>query len=86
MIQIPPDELDRFYIGLNRVNFIDEILNPIFGGNFRQCAEAMELRPNYLRDIIMSPTRDAGTKTLSAIYRYCVRKGLNPERFIFVLK
>ena len=32
----------------------------------------------------MNPDRDAGTKTLTLIYRYCLRTGKDPEPFIFV--
>ena len=80
------DELDRVHIGLNRENFVHGILEPEFNGSFRLCGEALGLRPNYLRDIVMSPARDAGTKTLSCIYRYCVRTGKAPEPYIFVRK
>lgn len=80
----PTDDIEHVYIGFNRMNFIREIFEPEFNCNVRNCAEAMGLKPNYLRDIIMSPTRDAGTKTLSCIYRYCIKTGKEPERFIFV--
>lgn len=71
-------------IGLNRENFVQDILNNKFGGSFRVCAEAMGMKPNYLRDIIMNPGRGAGTRVLTCIYRYCKTNGINPEPYIFV--
>jgi len=77
-------EWDRISIGLNRENFIRDILEKKFNASFRLCAEAMGLKPNYLRDIVMNPDRGAGTKMLSCIYRYCMKNGLDPELYIFV--
>lgn len=80
------DDIERVSIGLNRDNFIHDILEAEFNGSFRNCAEALNLRENYLRDILRSPDRDAGTKTLSCIYRYCIKTGKAPEPYIFVRK
>ena len=71
-------------IGLNRENFIHDILEARFNASFRHCAEAMGMKPNYLRDIIMNPSRGAGTKVLTCIFRYCKSVGLDPEPYIFV--
>lgn len=73
-------------IGLNRNNFIKQILEAKFNTNFRLCAEAMGMKPNHLRDIVMNPKREAGTKTLTHIYQYCLKNGISPEPFIFVVK
>ena len=75
---------EKVAIGFNRLNFIHQILEPDFNANIKKCADAIGMRPNYLRDIIMNPDRDAGTKTLTLIYRYCRRTGKDPEPFIFV--
>lgn len=85
-MQINEQDVDRVYLGLNRYNLIHKILVPKYNGNIRRCAEAIGLRPNYLRDLIGSPTRDAGTRTLTTIYHYCRHEGLDPEDFIFVLR
>ncbi len=77
-------DFEKVAIGFNRINFIHKILEPEFNANFKQCADALGMRPNYLRDIIMNPNRDAGTKTLTQIYRYCMRTGKDPKPFIFV--
>jgi len=78
--------LQHTYLGLNRENFISGILDPIFGSSIRACAEAMELNPNYLRDILNNEDRDAGTKTLSCIYRFCMNRHIDPYPYIFVVK
>ena len=78
------NDYEHIAIGFNRINFVHEIFEPRFNANVRKCAEAMGIRPNYLRDIIMKPTRDAGTKTLTAIFRYCRREGLVHRRYIMV--
>ncbi len=81
------NEWETMSIGLNRENFIHNIFEPMFQANYRKCAEAIGgIRPNYLRDIIMNPNRDAGTKTLTYIYRFCVRNGMDPYPYIFVKK
>lgn len=77
-------DFEKLAIGFNRINFIHKIFEPDFNANVRKCAEALGIRPNYLRDIIMNPNRDAGTKTLTLIYRYCMRTGRDPKPFIFV--
>lgn len=78
--------LKHTYLGLNRENFIHGILGPVFHSSIRACAEAMELNPNYLRDILNNEDRDAGTKTLSSIYRYCMSHQIDPLPYIFVVK
>lgn len=80
------DELDHIFIGLNRENFIKDIFEKEFNASIRLCASALDMAPNYLRDIIYTPTRGAGNKTLSHIYRYCKRTGKDPERYIFITK
>jgi len=77
-------DYNKVAIGFNRFNFIHQIFEPDFNANIRKCAEALGIRPNYLRDIIMNPDRDAGTKTLTLIYRYCCKTGRDPSPFIFV--
>lgn len=70
-------------LGFNRLNFIHEIFEPDFNANFTKCAEVIGVKPNYLRDLIMNPDKNAGTKTLTAIYRYCKQTGRDPTPFIF---
>lgn len=79
-------DIEHVSIGLNRDNFIHDILEAEFNGSFRDCAEALGIRTNYLRDIVMSTNREAGTKTLTCIYRYCIKTGKAPEPYIFVRK
>ena len=79
-------DLDKVFISFNRENFKNEILIPDFGNNIKLCAKAIGLPVNYLRDLITQPTRDAGTQTLTYIYRYCIRTGHPPERYMFVIK
>lgn len=79
-------DLNHISIGLNRENFIKEIFEKEFNASIKLCAAALEMAPNYLRDLIFTPTRGAGNKTLSHIYRYCKRTNKNPERYIFVKK
>lgn len=71
-------------LGFNRLNFIHKILEPDFNGSIRRCAEALGLRPNYLRDLIMNPERDAGAKTLTLIYRYCKKNRTRSYSFYFL--
>jgi hypothetical protein len=78
-------DLDHLYIGFNRENFIRDIFEPKYNANVAQCAMEIGIKPNYLRDILYSG-RNAGAKTLSSIYRYCVRAELDPTRYIFVFK
>lgn len=80
------DDLERVFIGLNRENFIHEIFEKEFNSSIKDCANALIMAPNYLRDIIATPTRGAGNKTLSHIYRYCIRTHKKPERYIFYRK
>lgn len=75
---------DKISIGFNRENFIKDILEPVFNANFTDCAKAMQMKPNYLRDIVMNPTRGAGTKFLTCIYRYCMKNNLDPKKYILV--
>lgn len=78
-----PDKYDHIAIGFNRANFVHEIFEPKYNADVNACAEDLGIRPNYLRDIIFS-SRNAGTKTLSSIYRYCLRHKMDPTRYIFV--
>lgn len=78
--------LSHTYIGFNRPNFMHGIFHPHFDGSYRKCAEALGLKPNYLRDILTNPERGAGTKTLSKVYQYCIRNKIDPNPYIFVLK
>ena len=50
---------EKVAIGFNRLNFIHQILEPDFNANIKKCADAISMRPNNLRDIIMNPDRDA---------------------------
>lgn len=77
-------DLEHISIGFNRENFIRDIFEKEFNANYRQCAAALGMAPNYLRDIISTPTRGAGNKTLTHILRYCKRTGKNPEKYILV--
>lgn len=78
--------LQHTYLGFNRENFVADILEPIFHRSIRSCAEAIGIRPNYLRDLLSNPEREAGTKTLSAIYRYCIRENRDPYPYLFIVK
>lgn len=78
-----PHDLDHLSLGFNREHFIPEILERYYNANISKCARDMGLKPNSLRDILCN-NRNAGTTTLSCLYRYCVRHNLNPTRYIFV--
>lgn len=78
-----PHDLEHLSLGFNREHFIPEILERYYNANISKCARDMGLKPNSLRDILCN-NRNAGTTTLSCLYRYCVRHNLNPTRYIFV--
>ena len=78
-----PHDLDHLSLGFNREHFIHDILEPRYNANISRCARDLGLKPNSLRDILCN-NRNAGTTTLSCLYRYCVRNNLNPTRYIFV--
>ena len=78
------DWVDKAFIGFNRKNFIAEILNAKFGGNFEPCASAIGINVNYLHDVVMNEKRDMGIHSLTKIFRFCVKNNLKAERYIFV--
>jgi hypothetical protein len=69
-------------VGLNRKVFIKNIFEKEFNSNVRQCALALEMAPNYLRDLLYTPTCGAGTATLTNICRYCMKTGKDPVQYI----
>jgi len=77
-------DIDHICIGFNRKAFVRDIFEKEFNANVRKCAMALDMAPNYLRDLIFTPTRGAGSKTLSHIFRYCKKTGKNPELYIFI--
>jgi hypothetical protein len=83
---IEDEDIDHIFLGFNRRAFIQDIFEKEFNTNVRKCAMAMDMAPNYLRDLIYTPTRGAGNKTLSHIFRYCKKTGKNPELYIFIKK
>lgn len=80
------NNFDHIYLGFNREPFIKDILEKDFNANIRACALALNMAPNYLHDLIFTPTRGAGNKTLSRIYQYCKKTNRNPETYIFIEK
>lgn len=79
-------DLDHVALGFNRKAFIRDIFEKDFNANVRACAMALDMTPSYLRDLIYTPTRGAGNKTLSNIYRYCKKTDRDPEIYIFIEK
>ena len=77
--------LDHLFIGFNRKNFIHDIFEAKYNVNIKACANDLGIKPNYLRDILYS-NRNAGTKTLTMLYRYCIRNELDPTKYIFYFK
>lgn len=75
------DEIN--FLGFNRRNFVEDILNLDFAGDIRSCAIALGMNPNYLHDLVYIPSKDAGTKTLTKIYQYARRTGKDPNKYIF---
>jgi len=78
--------IEHTFIGLNRKAFIIDILEGEFSSNIRKCGLTLGIAPNYLRDILHTPTRGAGNRTLSYIWQYCKKQGINPEKYIFIQK
>lgn len=76
-------DLEHLSLGFNHENFIHEIFEPKFKANISECARAMKMKPNSLRDILYYH-RSAGIRTLSSVYRYCVRQNIDPTRYIFI--
>jgi len=72
-------------LGFNWKNFVKDILNLEFDGNVRSCAIALDMNPNYLHDLVYTPSKDAGIKTLTKIYHYAKQTGKDPEKYIFKL-
>ncbi len=83
-IKVDLSDLEKLNFGLNREMFLRDIFETDFKNNVRECALALRITPNYLREILTVPTRGCGVNTLSRIFQYCVRTGRSPEKYIFV--
>ncbi len=89
--QIPPLnevhwDLDRVFLAFNKFAFIHDILMKDFNGDINAAAEAIHLPAHYLRDLLYNDNKQAGLKTLTMIYRFCVRTDRPPEKFIFLIQ
>lgn len=76
---------NKLMLGLNREPFLRDIFETDFKSNIKECASALRITPNYLRDILTVPTKSLGVKALSYIMQYCLRSGRPPEKYIFYL-
>lgn len=81
-IQQVKDNIDWAYIEFDRQLFVEEILNNEFDGNISECAKALKVSTTYLHDLIFVTTKKAGKANLTRIFRYCVKMGLDPLRYI----
>lgn len=79
-------EIDAMKLGFNRRNFIEEILNEDFNGSIRECAKTLGVATGYLNDLLRITNKDAGRDTLTKIWRYAIKTGKNPNKYIFVLE
>ncbi len=83
-VKVDMDNLDRLTLGLNREPFLRDIFETDFKNNIKECACALRITPNYLREILTVETRGVGTRALSNILQYCLRSGREPQKYIFV--
>lgn len=79
-------DLDRVFIAFNKFAFVHDILMKDYNNNIDEAAKAIKIPTNYLRDLLYTDKRQAGTKTLTAIYRFCIRTGRPPENYIFIVQ
>lgn len=79
-------EFEAMKLGFNRRNFIEEILNEDFSGNIRECAKALSIATGYMNDLLRITSKDAGRDTLTKIWRYAIKTGKEPNRYIFVIE
>ncbi|MGL5257919.1 MAG: hypothetical protein ACRC76_12895 [Proteocatella sp.] len=80
------EKIEHTFLGFNRKEFIKGIFEKDFNANVRSCAMALNMTPNYLHDLVYTPTREAGIKTLSKIMQYCKKTGKDYEKYILIEK
>lgn len=76
------DVCEHTYIEFERKLFVEEILNIEFSGNIKECAGAMKMSSTYLHELIYNTSKKAGKINLTRIFRYCIKTGKDPLRYI----
>jgi hypothetical protein len=77
--------LENFKMGLNRKNFVEQILNIDFKGNLTSCSNALDIKRGYLYNLLFNE-QNAGRSALEKIYKYCRKTKRDPEIYIFTKK
>jgi hypothetical protein len=76
------ENVDWTYVEFDRRLFVEEILNVEFDGNIGDCAKAMDMSTMYLHELIYNTSKKAGKINLTRIFRYCIKTGKDPLRYI----
>lgn len=79
------DSLENFKMGLNRKNFVEQILNVDFKGNLTTCSIELKITRGYLYNLLFN-NQNAGRSAIEKIYKYCRKTNRDPEKYIFTKK